>query len=73
MGLGRRLGGFGVVVLGLNVMAVGEVSMMRGVGMLAFGRVLVRLVVVLGGMLVVLRGVGVMLGGGVMLIHGSSP
>ena len=65
--LGVRLSGFGLVVLGLDVVAVREMGVVRGLLVVASGMVLVRLVMVLGGVLVVLGGVRV------MLAHGSLP
>lgn len=66
------LGGLGVVVLGLDVMAIGEMGVMRRLLVVSGGVVLVRLVVVLGGVLVV-RGRVLMVLGDVVLAHGSLP
>ena len=71
--LGRGLGGLGVVMLGLDVVAMSEMSMVAGLVVVAVFVMLRRFVVMLGSVLVMLGGVGVVLGGGVRVVHGPTP
>jgi hypothetical protein len=68
-----RLGRLSGVILGVDVVRVGEMRMMVGVYVLAFLMMFGGLAMMLGSLLVMLGGFLVMLGGAFRVLHNPSP
>jgi hypothetical protein len=68
-----RLGRLFGVILGVDVVRVGEMSLMAGVYVLAFPMMFGGLAMMLGSLLVMLGGFLVMLGGAFRVLHNPSP
>jgi hypothetical protein len=68
-----RLGRLFGVILGVDVVRVGEMSLMAGVYVLAFPMMFGGLAMMLGSLLVMLGGFLVMFGGAFRVLHNPSP
>jgi hypothetical protein len=71
--LGRLFGVILGVILGVDVVRVGEMSLMAGVYVLAFPMMFGGLAMMLGSLLVMLGGFLVMFGGAFRVLHNPSP